>query len=138
MRVRLLLVPATAVLAVAAVWAVSSQTGSETGPIYVAEHPVTVPQTPRTVYLATAMPQPSAGERTLSAMVERGEMPSVAAVAEVLTDTDCAADDEMISRCRNELLLDDGSRLVLRHPHNMTKVPCLAPGERVRLVPPAT
>ena len=25
--------------------------------------------------------------------------------------------------------------IVLRHPHDMTKVPCLAPGEQVRLVP---
>jgi hypothetical protein len=41
----------------------------------------------------------------------------------------------MISRCRNEVSLADGTRVVLRHPHNMSKVPCLAPGEHVRLIP---
>jgi hypothetical protein len=29
----------------------------------------------------------------------------------------------------------DGKSLVLRHPHNMHRIPCLAPGEMIRLVP---
>jgi hypothetical protein len=41
----------------------------------------------------------------------------------------------MISRCRNVVRLEDGSELVLRHPHDMRDVPCLAPGERILLVP---
>ena len=41
----------------------------------------------------------------------------------------------MVSRCRNEMQLQDGSRIVLRHPHDMSAVPCLAPGEDVLLVP---
>jgi hypothetical protein len=56
-------------------------------------------------------------------------------MAEVLTDTDCTPDGQMISRCRNEMQLADGRRIVLRHPHKMSEVPCLAPGEQVRLVP---
>lgn len=104
-------------------------------PAYVAEHPVAVPETLRTVNLTATMPLPSAGERNLSAMVVEGELPAAPTTGEVLTDTDCVPDEEMISRCRNEVLLPDGSTIVLRHPHDMTHVPCLAPGEQVRLVP---
>lgn len=104
-------------------------------PAYVAEHPVTVPESPRTVSLSASMPLPSAGERNLSAMVAEGEMPSGPTTGEVLTDTECTPDEAMISRCRNEVLLPGGGTVVLRHPHDMTKVPCLAPGEQVRLVP---
>jgi hypothetical protein len=55
-------------------------------------------------------------------------------MADVMTDTECAPDAHMISRCRN-VVRADGRRIVLRHPHDMSKVPCLAPGERVRLIP---
>jgi hypothetical protein len=62
-------------------------------------------------------------------------MPSRPTVAAVLTDTDCTPDRQMISRCKNILQLPDGRRLTLRHPHDMRHIPCLAPGERVRLIP---
>jgi hypothetical protein len=101
----------------------------------VAEHPVVVPAALRTVTLHRTMPEPSAHERSLSALLERGAMPALGSTAEVLTDTDCAPDERMISRCRNVVRLQDGRELVLRHPHEMSKVPCLAPGEQVRLVP---
>jgi hypothetical protein len=68
-------------------------------------------------------------------MLETGAMPHVPTMAEVMTDTECAPDERMISRCRNVVRLPDGSRAVLRHPHDMAKIPCLAPGERVRLIP---
>ena len=101
----------------------------------VAEHPVAVPTEARQVVVSRAMPPPSAHARLLSAMLERGTLPRHPMTAEILTDTDCAPDAEMVSRCRNELRLADGSVLVLRHPHRMSDVPCLAPGETVRLVP---
>jgi hypothetical protein len=56
-------------------------------------------------------------------------------MAEVMTDSNCAPDAEMISRCRNVMRLADERQIVLRHPHDMTKIPCLAPGERVQLIP---
>ena len=104
---------------------------------YVSEHQTEVPDTARTVTVSRSMPMPSAHPRRLSTMLERGQMPGAPIMAEVMTDTDCVPDRELISRCRNELRLDDGKRIVLRHPHDMSKVPCLAPGERVRLVPNA-
>ena len=99
------------------------------------EHPVAVPAAARTVSVSRMMPMPSAHERQLSAMLEEGTMPDRPMMADVMTDTDCAPDAKMISRCRNAMRLADGRQIVLRHPHDMTRIPCLAPGERVRLVP---
>lgn len=53
--------------------------------------------------------------------------------ATVLTDEDCAPDDVGISHCRNRLRLGNGTEIVVRHPHDMMKIPCLKPGEPVRL-----
>ena len=108
---------------------------ADSSPTSVAEHPVAVPATARTVAISRTMPMPSAHERRLSAMLEHGTMPDRSMMAEVMTDSNCAPDAEMISRCRNVIRLADGRQIVLRHPHDMTKIPCLAPGERVRLIP---
>jgi hypothetical protein len=106
-------------------------------PASVSEHDAAIPAAARTVLVSRAMPMPSAHARRLSALLEDGPMPDRPMMAEVLTDTDCAPDAQMISRCQNVVRLDGGARLVLRHPHDMSRVPCLAPGERVRLVPNA-
>ena len=131
MVVTLLLVLA----ALGVAWVVIARDGA--GNRTVAEHSVDVPQTPRTVALSTTMPSPSAHERHLSAMLERGAMPQGPMMAEVLTDTECAPDVQMISRCRNEVRLADGRTMVLRHPHDMRTIPCLAPSEQVLLLPPS-
>jgi hypothetical protein len=68
-------------------------------------------------------------------MLEEGTMPDRPMMAEVMTDSDCAPDAQMISRCRNVVRLPSGRQIVLRHPHDMSTIPCLAPGERVRLIP---
>ncbi len=104
---------------------------------YVREHQVDVPTSARTVSVSSDMPMPSAHARTLSAMLIEGHLPDAAVMAEVMTDTDCAPDAQMISHCRNEMQLSNGEKIVVRHPHDMRDVPCLAPGERVRLVPTA-
>lgn len=110
--------------------------GTDAGrPTEVSEHSATVQEAARTVTVSATMPMPSAHERRLSAMLEDGAMPGEPMMAEVLTDTDCAPDEQMISRCRNVMRLSDGRTIVLRHPHDMSKVPCLAPGEQVRLLP---
>lgn len=103
----------------------------------VTEHPVTIPEALRTVTVSATMPSPSVDPHHLSAMLEEGVMPKARRMAEVMTDTDCAPDAHMISHCRNEMLLADGRTLILRHPHDMSRVPCLAPGEKVLLVPAA-
>jgi hypothetical protein len=138
MRLRLFaLLAATAVLVVAAgvLTLARGEEAADDSSTFVSEHPVAVPAAARTVAVSSAMPMPSAHERRLSAMLEDGRMPERPMMAEVMTDTNCTPDAAMISRCRNVMRLADGRQIVLRHPHDMTKIPCLAPGERVRLIP---
>lgn len=123
-------------LLVAGTWAVLARDGAER-PL-ASEHATPVPETARTVVVSTTMPLPSAHERRLSAMLEAGAMPHEPTIGEVMSDTDCAPDATMISRCRNEVRLADGSTIVLRHPHDMRTIPCLAPEEQVLLVPAST
>ena len=120
-------------VALGAAFALVSRTSGEREAI--TEHPVTIPKTARTVGISTAMPAPSASARRLSAMLEEGVMPTGRVMAEVLSDTECTPNTAMISRCRNEMRLPDGSTIVVRHSHDMRQIPCLAPGERVLLVP---
>ena len=62
------------------------------------QHGGAVPADARTVSVSTTMPKPSAHAQRLSAMLERGSMPTQPMMAEVMTDTDCAPDATMISR----------------------------------------
>jgi len=88
----------------------------------------------RTVQLSTVMPSPSDYDG-LHAKLIGGTMPAGETEATVLTDEQCQPDEHGISHCLNRLRLPDGSEIEVRHPHNMDAVPCLAPGENVRLVP---
>ncbi|HLF68085.1 MAG TPA: hypothetical protein VI503_01975 [Gaiellaceae bacterium] len=134
LRLRRLLPLALALLLVPAGAWVALEHGNADGPL-TTEHPTPVPDTVRTVTVSATMPTPSSHDQHLSAMLEEGRMPSRPTVAEVLTDTECTPDPRMISRCRNEVRLADGRTVVLRHPHDMRTIPCLAPGEHVLLVP---
>jgi hypothetical protein len=78
-----------------------------------------------------AAPSPSVTD--LHAGLEKGALPGRPVVATVLTDEDCAPDRQGISHCRNAVRLAGGGVVVLRHPHDMRQVPCLAPGEKVLL-----
>lgn len=91
--------------------------------------------TERRVQLSYAMPSPSRYDG-LHAKLVGGTMPKAATQATVLTDEQCQPDAQEISHCLNRLRLADGSEIAVRHPHNMSEVPCLAPGERVQLAPP--
>lgn len=135
MRRRILLLTFFALVAVGGAWILLGRDSA--GERYVSEHPAAVPETARTVTVSARMPLPSAHARRLSAMLEAGAMPHQPMMAEVLSDTECSPDEQMVSRCRNEMQLANGDRIVVRHPHDMRDVPCLAPGERVRLVPTA-
>jgi hypothetical protein len=76
---------------------------------------------------------PSPSPLNLHAGLEEGTLPDGPMEGTVLTDEDCAPDAQGISHCRNEVQLANGETVVLRHPHNMQQVPCLAPGEEVLL-----
>ena len=77
-----------------------------------------------------AEPSPSGGT-ALRAQLLDGRVPAGRNVAVLLTNEDCAPDAQGISHCTNALRLPNGSIFTVRHPHNMSAVPCLAPGERV-------
>lgn len=125
-----------AILVVAAgALALAGREDAADAPAAVSGHPVAAPSSVRTVVVSRTMPMPSAHERRLSAMLEAGTMPDRPVMGDVMTDSDCAPDAAMISRCRNDVRLADGRQIVLRHPHEMSRIPCLAPGERVRLIP---
>lgn len=92
------------------------------------------PQT-RVLVVSRSMPAPSRPGTTLHGRLERGPMPHAPMHGTVLTDSECAPDAHGVSRCRNEVRLADGSTIVVRHPHDMAQVPCLSPGEPVRVSP---
>lgn len=62
-----------------------------------------------------------------------GMTPTRAVVATVLTGEDCAPDAASVSHCHNTLRLPNGTKLTVRHPHRMMDVPCMTPGEHVRV-----
>lgn len=66
-----------------------------------------------------------------------GTLPTDALYARVLTDEDCAPDAVGVSHCLNRLSVA-GTEVAVRHHHRMQDVPCLSPGELVRLVDRAT
>lgn len=108
----------------------SSQSGS-TDP-----HGTALPDA-RRVQLSFTMPAPS-GFDGLHAKLVSGTMPAAVISATVLSDEQCQPDATGISHCLNRMRLPNGSELAVRHPHDMSNVPCLAPGEVVQLVPPRT
>jgi hypothetical protein len=95
-------------------------------------HPTPTDVTTRTVLVSTdAIPPPSAPGASLRAYYMEGTLPSSPMTSTVLTDENCAPDDEGISHCTNRLELADGGELTVMHPHRMSEVPCLSPGEQV-------
>jgi hypothetical protein len=101
----------------------SSQTGEET----------TAADGMKTVLVFNHVPAPSPSVTNLHAGLEEGKLPDGPVVGTVLTDEDCMPDQQGISHCRNVVRLSGGKTIVLRHPHEMHQVPCLAPGEKVLL-----
>jgi hypothetical protein len=80
-----------------------------------------------------AEPDPSARADRMRAQLLEGRLPAGAVTATVLTDEDCAADADGVSHCRNKLRLSGGKTIEVRHPHRMHQVPCMTPGEVVRV-----
>ena len=74
------------------------------------------------------------GGRELVYLV-RGHMPARTTTGTVTTDTDCAADRNGISHCKNIVALASGRRIAVRHDHSMMNDPCLTPGEHVLVRP---
>jgi hypothetical protein len=81
----------------------------------------------------TGEPAPSAHPQRMRALLLAGRLPAGVVTATVLTDEDCAPDAQGVSHCRNKLRLPSGKTIEVRHPHRMHDVPCMTPGESVRV-----
>jgi hypothetical protein len=84
------------------------------------------------VFKSAREPSPSQSGTMLRTRLVSGRLPS-AQIATVRTDEDCAPDEAGISHCLNKLELADGSHIVVRHSHDMNRIPCLSPGEQVNI-----
>ena len=89
----------------------------------------------RTLVVGRTRPTPSQPGVLLNARLVKGTMPRVPTQGTVLTDEDCGGDAHGISNCLNRIRLANGREIAVRHPHDMHKIPCFAPGEPVRVVP---
>lgn len=88
----------------------------------------------RTLAVSTGSePRPSAAGAAMHGVRISGAIPIKEVVATVLSDEDCTPDDAGVSHCRNTVRLPNGKTLTVKHPHRMADVPCMTPGERVRV-----
>lgn len=64
------------------------------------------------------------------------DIPAGVQAVTVLTDENCVPDRQGITHCKNMLsFTGGGGTIIVTHNHKMTEVPCLAPGEVLRIVP---
>ena len=142
MRIIKLSLAAAALAAVLAAIVLAAATNSSTTPTTpapVAQAPSqdTSHQRPRFVrrlaVTTKAEPAPSERPERMRALLLDGRLPVKVVKAIVLTDEDCAADAQGVSHCRNKLRLPSGRTIEVRHPHRMHEVPCMTPGETVRV-----
>ena len=81
-----------------------------------------------------AEPAPSVAGRSMRAQRLSGPLPARPVMGTVVSDANCEPDAAGVSHCRNVVRMPGGRRLTVRHPHRMMEVPCMTPGERVRVV----
>ena len=80
-----------------------------------------------------AMPGASVAGMPMHAKLTSGAAPSRPMVGTVMSDSDCGPDATGLSHCRNVIRMPGGHKMVVRHPHRMSDVPCMTPGEKVRV-----
>ncbi len=85
------------------------------------------------VYSTADEPSPSTPGSPIRVKIERGRLPQGQSRGTVVTDENCEPDAEGISHCLNRIRFDGGESIEVRHPHDMSKVACLAPGEEVEV-----
>ena len=133
-KVVIVFVLVAAAVAAAAVVALV-RNGSESAVPPAADPAHTPPAQTRVLVVSRSMPEPSSPGMTLHGRLEAGAMPHAEMNGTVMTDSECSPDAAGISHCRNEIRLADGRTIVVRHPHDMARVPCLSPGEDVFVRP---
>jgi len=104
---------------------------TQASPIVAGHQPITAT---RTLFVTTSGESLSVSSTELSAVLESGNLPAAPTSAVVLSDLECTPDAQGVSHCLNELRLESGETLTVRHNHRMHDVPCLQPGEVVQLL----
>jgi hypothetical protein len=87
----------------------------------------------RTIVVAAPAERLAPKSGNLLANLVVGELPGGATQATVVTDSNCAPDANGISHCLNDLKIG-AAHITVQHHHDMSKVPCLTPGEKVNLL----
>ena len=96
-------------------------------------HTITSARTVVIAPLGETLPQMSGAEGPLMTTLVRGQLPHGVTTATVRTDENCAADNEGVSNCLNEL--DFGTvKVTVQHHDKMSLTSCLTPGETVSVM----
>lgn len=90
----------------------------------------------RTIVVADSTQQLTRKGDVLLTELVAGTLPSDARTAKVLTDSNCAPDQNGVSHCLNELEIG-ATKVTVQHHHDMRSVLCLSPGETVTVLNPA-
>lgn len=127
------LAPIVAVIAVAIV-VMFTVTRPQTAPV-----PTAVPHyqsEPRAIRVVD-QPLTSTGEGPVVAELVSGQIPADVTSLTVLTDENCQPDQDGVSHCLNRVQFTSSNgagEATLQHHHRMAEVPCLAPGETLRVI----
>lgn len=89
------------------------------------------------VMVAPGEQRPLLSGADIAVDLEAGTLPAGVQRATVLSDEDCAADDQGVSHCLNELTIG-GRQVAVRHHHNMMEEPCFSPTEQLNVMDVAT
>ncbi|HEX6287668.1 MAG TPA: hypothetical protein VFZ66_00685 [Herpetosiphonaceae bacterium] len=89
------------------------------------------------VIVAPGEQRPTLSGEDIAVDLEAGALPSGVRRATVLSDKDCAADEQGVSHCLNDLKIGR-TQVAVRHHHKMIDEPCFSPTEQLNVVDVAT
>ena len=90
------------------------------------------PKIPREASLA-AWSENGEGGRHLLQLADGNAAVQGPAIGIVMSDTQCEPDAQGFSHCRNDIALANGIRITVIDTHDISRHPCLEPGERLSL-----
>ncbi len=128
-RIQVLSVVALLLIGVAAAWALDVRSNAGAAQLDPALRTV--------VLLRPGEQAPALRGNDEAVQVEAGSVPNGIRLATVLTDKDCAADEQGVSHCLNDLQIGR-AKLAVRHHHKMMEVPCFSPTEQLNVVDATT
>jgi hypothetical protein len=89
------------------------------------------------VVVAPGEQRPTLQGADVAVDLESGTLPTGVQRGTVLSDKDCAADEQGVSHCLNDLAIGR-TVIAVRHHHKMMEEPCFSPTEQLSVVDVAT